>query len=234
MENNMVAKNKIVEARKQICDAGALLFQRELTDLAGGNISLRIDDSILITPSFSGTRKRWQLKPEDILVLDLKGNVVEGKGTISREAPTHLLLLNLFYPNGTAVIHAHARNVLVFCATQTPIPPVLEGTMKFGEIKVIQYANGGAQSTQLAENVAAGLRGQESRMREHAAAVLAPWHGIFVIGRDLDFTLDAVERIDVNARCILMGKLLLSGTDHLDKHRIALTEAIKRSSGGGE
>lgn len=229
-----VKKTEINEARKLICEVGALMLQRNLTDLAGGNISVRVGDSVLITPSLAGTRKFWQLKPEEIIRLDLKGNVLEGTGKVSREATTHLLLLNTFYPGGAVVIHAHPRNVLVFCATRTPIPPVLECTMKYGEIKVIEYANGGVQSKQLAENVLAGLRGKEELIGKYAAAVIAPWHGIFTVGKDLYSALDTIERIEVNARCILMGKGLLSSKDRLDKHRKALAEAINRSGGSGE
>jgi ribulose-5-phosphate 4-epimerase/fuculose-1-phosphate aldolase len=35
--------------------------------------------------------------------------------------------------------------------------------------------------------------------------VIAPWHGLFVVGRDIDAAFDLTERIDTNAYCILMG-----------------------------
>jgi L-fuculose-phosphate aldolase len=229
-----IKKTEINEARKLICEVGAMLFQRNLTDLAGGNISMRVGDFVLMTPSLAGARKFWQLNPDDLICFDLKGNVVEGSGKVSREVTAHLLLLNNLYPGGKAVIHAHPRNVLVFCATQTPIPPVLECTMKYGEIKVVEYANGGVQSKQLAENVLSGLRGKEELIEKSAAAVIAPWHGIFTVGKDLYSALDTIERIEENAYCILMGKGLLSSTDRLDKHRKALADAIHRTGGSGE
>jgi L-fuculose-phosphate aldolase len=58
----------------------------------------------------------------------------------------------------------------------------------------------------LAENVVAGLRGKEERIRKQAAAVLLPTHGIIVAGKDLFAAIDAVERIDWNAWCILAQK----------------------------
>jgi L-fuculose-phosphate aldolase len=41
-----------------------------------------------------------------------------------------------------------------------------------------------------------------------AAAVLLPFHGIFVAGKNLDTVLDTLERIDTNAWCILAQKLM--------------------------
>jgi L-fuculose-phosphate aldolase len=222
------------EARKLVAQAGSIMLERNLTDLAGGNISVRVDDRIVMSPSYAGTRKFWHLQPEDVLVLDLQGNLMEGAGKVSREAPTHIKLLNSFYPQGKAVIHAHARNIMVFCAAVQPIPPVLEYTYKFGEIKHAEYARGGVHNEKLAENVYNALKGQEERMSNQAAAVMVPWHGLFAIGKDLYSTLDAVERIEVNAYSILMGKMLLSEKGTLDSSRWELAQRMKSSGGGGE
>jgi L-fuculose-phosphate aldolase len=210
------------------------MFERKISDLAGGNISMRVDDHVLITPSLASARKFWQLKPEEILILDCNGNLLEGEGKVSRELVTHLALLNAFYPTGKAVVHAHPPNVLVFCAANQTIPPVLECTVKFGEIKLAKYAHGGTQSQELAQNVLAELRGQEERVAKQAAAVLAPWHGIFAIGKDLNATLDAVERIETNARCILMSRLLMQKDTPLDMQREALYTAIESADAIGE
>jgi len=222
------------EARELIAKVGKIMLERNLTDLAGGNISIRVDDKIAMSPSYAGSRKFWQLKPEDVLVLDLQGNILEGEGKVSREAPTHLKLLNEFYPQGKAVIHAHARNILVFCAARQAIPPVLEYAYKFGEIKLAEYARGGIHSERLAGNVYQALSGQEGRMAKQAAAVLVPWHGLFAMGKDLHAVLDAVERIEVNARCILYGRMLLNDEDKLYRSRRDLAKYLESAGGEGE
>jgi L-fuculose-phosphate aldolase len=200
---------QIEEARKKICETGELLFNRFLTDAAGGNISMRVGDLICITPRYSGARFHWKLKPEQVLVVDAQGNVLDGDGTISREARVHLKLYQEF-PVGNAVVHSHPRNVLVFCSAGMPIQPVIEATWKFGKINVVSYAP--SHSKELAEQVAAGLRGQEDRVKVQAAAVIARWHGLFVLAKDLDAGFDATERIDTNARCILLSSLLQQGS----------------------
>jgi len=224
----------LYEARELVAQVGKIMLERNLTDLAGGNISMRVDDKIAMSPSYAGTRKFWQLKPEDVLVLDLQGNLLEGEGKISREAPVHLKLLNSFYPQCQAVIHAHPLNIMVFCAARQVIPPVLENTCKFGEINLAEYARGGVHNRQLAENVYKALCGQENRMAGQAAAVMAPWHGLFAAGKDLYSVLDAVERIEVNARCIIMGKVLLNDEDMLSRSRHDLARQMESSGGEGE
>jgi L-fuculose-phosphate aldolase len=224
----------LFEARELVAQVGKIMLDRNLTDLAGGNISMRVEDKIAMSPSYAGTRKFWQLKPEDVLVLDLQGNLLEGDGKISREAPVHLKLLNSFYPRGQAVIHAHPRNVMVFCAARQAIPPVLEYTYKFGEIGLAEYARGGVQNRQLAENVYKALCGQENRMAGQAAAVMVPWHGLFAVGKDLYSVLDAIERIEINARCILMGRVLLHDEDMLYRSRHDLAKQMESSGGEGE
>ena len=225
---------KIFQARKLVAKVGALMLRRNLTDLAGGNISMRIGKKVLMSPTLAGTYKFWNIKPEEVLVLDLEGNKLDGYGDISRESTTHLLLLNKFYPHGRAIIHSHARNILVFCSTHTPIPPVLESTIKFGTIKMVEYGDGGVQSKQLANNIYVGLKGQEDLIKEYAAAVLAPWHGIFAIGKDLNTVLDTIDRIEANAYCILMGRSLLSNQNQLGKLNIEMLDTVHASGGGKE
>ncbi len=195
----------ISQTRQWVAETGRLLFQRHLTDLAGGNISARAGDLLCMTPRYSGSKYHWDLRPEDVLVVDLQENILEGEGAISREAGVHFALMREF-KDGQAVIHAHPRNVMVFSMARQPIHPVLEGTAKFGVVKVCQPAP--SHTPELPEFVAAEFRGQEATIRKQGAAVLAPWHGIFVIGKDLDAALDTVERIDTNAYCLMMGRLL--------------------------
>jgi L-fuculose-phosphate aldolase len=207
--------------RAKIAELGAMLFDRGLTDVAGGNLSARVGDLICITARYSGSKFRWQLRPEQVLVTDMAGNKLDGDGEISREAKVHFRLLNEF-PDGNAVVHAHARHVMVFCVAGAPIPPVMECTMKLGEVKLVPFAPSG--SVALADNISEGLRGQEAHIRKMAAAVMAPWHGLFVLGKDLDAAFDAADRIDTSARCILLGQALTS-PEHMAARRQELADA---------
>lgn len=197
----------IAAARARIVRIGKMLFERHLTDAGGGNISVRVGDVLCLTPRYSGGQRQWQLEPEDVLVVDMDRNILDGKGQLSRETNVHFRLHHEFAEFGTAVIHAHARNLLVFASLNQRLPPTLEATRKFGVTPVIEFAP--AHSVRLAENVANSIRGREARIKNHAAAVIAPWHGVFLMGRDLDAAFDAVERLDTNAYCLLMGRMFM-------------------------
>jgi ribulose-5-phosphate 4-epimerase/fuculose-1-phosphate aldolase len=110
------------------------------------------------------------------------------------------------YPESGSVVHGHAQNVLVFCAANLPMPPVLEATQKYGVIKISQYAT--AHSGGLAVNLLADFADQEARIKASAAAVMAVYHGLFVLARDLETGFDVTERLDRNARVILQSRSL--------------------------
>ncbi|HLF75126.1 MAG TPA: ribose 5-phosphate isomerase B [Anaerolineales bacterium] len=213
------------QTRMKIAETGRLVFARHLTDAAGGNISVRVGDLVCITPRYSGSRRHWQLQPEQVLVSDLSGNRLEGDGEISREAKVHFRLYQEF-PDAACVLHSHARNVMPFVAAGQPIEPVLEATLKFGTIPVTRFAP--AHSERLADAIVEMVRGKDEYIRKYAAAVIAPWHGLFVVGRDIDAAFDLTERIDTNAYCILQGRLLSEGGPAgAESIRVRLSEAIK-------
>lgn len=219
---------QIQTARAHVAKIGALLFTRHLTDAAGGNVSTRVStpqgDVLCMSPSYAGGQHHWELKPEDVMIVSLEGEILEGAGAISREAKVHLKLHNTYGQVGKAVVHCHARNVLVFAAAAMPIPPVLEATRKFGEVPVIPYAP--SHSRALAEHVMAGMAGMESRITKQAAAVIAPWHGLFVMGKDLNSAFDAAERIDNNAYILLMARHLNASVGMVEQ-RQSMEDAIK-------
>jgi L-fuculose-phosphate aldolase len=195
----------IQNTRKKICEIGRMLYDRKLTDAAGGNISVRVGNQICITPRYAGSNFQWRLNPGQVLVADIDGNQLEGNGELSREAKVHFQLFKEF-PDGNAVIHCHAEHVLVFCAAGIPMIPVLESTLKFGEIGFCVFAP--AHSKELADSIASELHKKEKSLISQAAAVMAPWHGLFVLGKNLDAAYDAVERIDGNARILLTSSFL--------------------------
>ncbi len=223
-------RTAIDQTRANIARLGGLMYERHLTDAAGGNLSARVGDLICMSPSYSGSQHQWQIQPEDVLIVDMDGHILEGTGKISRESNAHFKLLREFADCGTSVIHAHSRNLLVFAAMAKSMPPVLEQTLKFGEVKCIEYAP--AHSKQLAENIAAALRGQEDRIRKQAAGVIAAWHGCFVLGKDLDAAYDAVERFDTNAYILLMAQQAFGITDLMAQPRAELDAAIARCEAG--
>ena len=108
---------------EQICDAGRILFQRKLTDLAGGNISVRDGDLIYMSPSYAGAKYHWDLKPEQIICGGWRNDEISTNPLFSREGWSHIELYKHF-PDIQAVIHAHAFHVQPFSSLSMPIEPV--------------------------------------------------------------------------------------------------------------
>jgi len=182
------------------------MFEKRLTDLAGGNISIRDGDTIYMSPRYSGQRFHWNLPLDALVVGKWADDTISNHPNFSREGWSHLYIYRCF-PDAQAVIHAHPFHVMPFCAFGLPIEPVLEGTQKFGVVAHCEPAP--AHSKELGDKVVAALQGKEQMMRKQAAAILIPLHGILLAGSDFDKTLDALERIDQNAYCLTVRKSLL-------------------------
>lgn len=199
--------NIIQESREKIVRLGKLMFDRHLTDLAGGNLSIRVGDEVLMTPKYAGSKYQWDLRPEQIIRMDLKGNKIDGEGDISREAKVHLIILNNFYPHVTSVVHGHARNVLVYCAAEKPMPSVFYETSKFGEIQLTRDAASG--TTDLADYVMEVMEAEREKIEtKNVAACMMPRHGLVVAAKDVEMGVDATERIDTNAYLLLQAALI--------------------------
>jgi L-fuculose-phosphate aldolase len=190
---------------EQIALIGRRMFERRLTDMAGGNISARDGNTIHISPRYAGGKHHWQLAPQQIISGPIDSDELLQNPLFSREGKAHLEIYRTF-PEAGAVIHAHPFHVQPFAAAGIPIQPVMEATEKFGTIELIEFAP--AHSMDLAKNVVAGLKGKEAQIRKQAGAVLMPRHGIILAGPDLFAVVDALERIDTNAWVILAQRML--------------------------
>ncbi len=214
--------------REQVARIGRVLFDRHLTDAGGGNISLRVGDVFCMSPTLAGQNKQWQLMPEDVLVVGAEGDILAGEGGLTRESAVHFGLHANFGEYGSAVIHAHPRNLMVFACANMPLPPVMEATRKFGTTPVIEYAP--AHSPKLGQRIVATMRGREAMIAKHAAGAIAPWHGLFLIGKNLPAALDAVERMDTNAYVLMMSRHL-DASPLLRDESADMERAIARFSG---
>jgi L-fuculose-phosphate aldolase len=191
--------------REQLALVAHRMFERRLTDMAGGNISARIENQIYISPRYAGSKQHWQLSPDDFICGEFATDEIMAHPMFSREGRAHLAIYRTF-PQIHGIVHAHPFHVQPFAAAGHPIESVLEANDKFGTVPVVKQAP--AHSQELADHIIEGLRGQEPAMEKQAAAVILPRHGIIVAGKDILAAIDAVERIDWNAWCILAQKLL--------------------------
>ncbi len=193
-----------LEERKQLCEVARTMFDRNLTNAAGGNISVRLNEQhILMTPTLMSQRKFCRLKPEEILVLDYNLNIIEGEGGLTRESNMHLGVLKEI-PLANAVIHAHPKYAMVYACLGLEMPIYYEACEKLQEIITLPF--GKACSEELAEIATNYFKGRKDEMASHAIAALLNKHGILVADKDLYKAYDMLERIETNAYVALQAK----------------------------
>ncbi len=106
--------------REQVLDANLELVRRGLVLYTFGNASgiSREEGLVVIKPS--GVPYE-EMKPEHLVVIDLKGNIVEGNLRPSSDLPTHLVLYNQ-YPEIGGVAHSHSEYATAWAQARRPIP----------------------------------------------------------------------------------------------------------------
>jgi L-ribulose-5-phosphate 4-epimerase len=106
--------------REQVLEANLELVRRSLVLYTFGNASGISRDEGLVVIKPSGVPYE-QMKPEHLVVTDLKGNIVEGKLRPSSDLPTHLVLYNEFTEIG-GVAHTHSEYATSWAQARRPIP----------------------------------------------------------------------------------------------------------------
>ena len=190
--------------RSKMVQIAHLMYDRFLTNSAGGNLSCRVGDYIYISPRYLGSINQWELTEEMILVYDNGLNCLEGDpATASRESLMHFGCYKR-YPAVNGVIHAHPKYLNVFAATGRPLKPTNQYTEKFGTLDIVP--NIPSISKELADAVVAKLESHEAEMAKHGVALILSWHGVMMTGRSLEDAYDTLERLEWSAMTTLMAE----------------------------
>lgn len=96
--------------KQEVLDANLALVKYGLVIFTWGNVSARVDDYVVIKPSGVSYDT---MKADDMVVLDLEGNVVEGNYNPSSDTPTHLELYKAF-PKIKGICHTHSNYATSF------------------------------------------------------------------------------------------------------------------------
>jgi 3-dehydro-4-phosphotetronate decarboxylase len=185
--------------RDEICEIGRSVFERGLTAGSSGNISVRLDDGWLFTPTNSSLGR---LDPARLSKLDPSGRHVGGDAP-SKESFLHRAMYKE-RPQAGAIVHLHStHSAAVSCMDgldpEDCIPPLTAYyVMKIGRLPLIPYYRPSDQK------LGDAIRGCACR---HCAVLLAN-HGPVVSGATLDGAVNAIEELEETAKLFL----LLRGT----------------------
>ncbi|WP_077369777.1 class II aldolase/adducin family protein [Anaerosalibacter sp. Marseille-P3206] len=183
--------------RMEVINTGIEMAKTSLVVGTWGNISKRIDDNLIaITPS---GMDYYSLKPEDITILNMDGEVVDGERKPSIEYNMHLEI----YKNRSevgAVVHTHSTYCTALAMARKGIPGAAEDLVQItgGDVRVSEYALPG--SMELAKNAVKALEGRN--------AVILANHGALSAGKDLKETLKISLILEKTAKATIYAQLL--------------------------
>jgi L-fuculose-phosphate aldolase len=205
------------DLRLAIIETGRICYASGLMLSDSGNLSARLgSDRVVITPS--GLCK-GRLDPEDLLIVDLDGNITKAdpklRRKVSTETPMHLEV----YRQRTdvrAVIHAHPSNATALTVAGIPFPVDIlpEALGGLGPVPTTRFAlpNSDDNARAISEFVA------------NHQAVLIRNHGAITFGADLDEALNNMERLESVAKIVVTAHLL-GKVNHLPDEMMAALRA---------
>lgn len=110
------------ELKKKVCKANLDLVKHGLVIFTWGNVSAIDPETKLVVIKPSGVSYN-DMRPEDMVVVDLDGTVVEGELRPSSDTPTHLVLYKEF-PNIGGIVHTHSTYATAWAQAGMDIPNI--------------------------------------------------------------------------------------------------------------
>jgi L-fuculose-phosphate aldolase len=167
--------------KKEITKYTALLYERGLTSSSSGNISVRVEQVVFISPT---KVPRFRIRSDDVSVVTMAGEHLEGKPP-SSELPTHLAIYKA--TQTSAIVHAHSRFATALsCLGRDLESPDVEGKHLLGRVPLIPYEEPG--TSHLGDAVSRGILGCKGALLQN--------HGLIAVGADLEQAFIVTEAIE--------------------------------------
>lgn len=186
----------IRQAKEEVAYFMRRLYTKGLTTTSGGNISLRIDNQIFITPS---QIDKAIIKTEEIGIISILGENQTQHLKPSMESKMHLAIYNS-RPDVNAVVHAHPVFATSFCISKKEIKTNLAGET-WAVVGVPVRADYRLMGTQDLANVVA----EASLMGN---VILLENHGVLAVGNSLLQAYDRMEVTETAAKMTFITDLL--------------------------
>jgi len=190
----------LADLRQEVCSLHRHLTHYELVVWTAGNVSSRVPGHDLLVIKPSGVSYD-DLTPENMVVCDLEGRVVEGEHAPSSDTEAQAYVYR-HLPHVGGVVHTHSTYATAWAARGEPIPCVLTmAADEFGgEIPVGPFAIIGDDSIG---------RGIVETLRQHRSpAVLMQNHGVFTIGPTARAAVKAAVMCEDVARTVHIARQL--------------------------
>jgi L-fuculose-phosphate aldolase len=189
------------EVKQEVLDTAKKVHAAGLVVGTAGNISGRMPDgTVCMTPS---SLPYETMTLDQLVIVDLDGNKVDGEGSPSSEKSLHLECYRS-YPEVGGVIHSHAPYASMFAVVREPIPAAIEEVVTYigGDVPVCEYKMTGTDD--LGAEVA-------SHLGDRSAALMAN-HGLVCVGKSPDDALHASLVVERTAQIVWGARAL--GSPH--------------------
>ena len=199
--------------RQIVCELHAELPNNNLVAWTSGNISARDPESNLVVIKPSGI-KFPDLRPENMVVVTLNGEIVEGDYKASSDTASHCYIYR-HMPQVNGIVHTHSRFATAFATHGRSIPCITTamGDEFGGDIPCGGFALIGGQ--EIGQIVVETLQGSRS------PACLLQNHGVFTVGATAEKAVKAAVMTEDNAAIawasLLMGTPLTIAQHDIDK-----------------
>jgi L-fuculose-phosphate aldolase len=209
------------EVKKDMIKFVKELYDRSILDTAGGNISVREGDKILVTPRKSSSDRHWDLDEECIIETDLKGKALNQKlqGSITRESRVHYRVYNEL-PDIGAILHVHPRYLMAFATLKMDVPIVTSIAWDWGFPQYVKCIKGEpAVTVSEARAITKYFKYLINKNSNAALGCLLPGHGAVVAGKDLRDTFSKLHSLENNARTFINMQVIKSSEDYNEMKR---------------
>lgn len=193
--------------RRAVTEYCLMMLHRGITKGTGGNISIYNREEGLIAISPSGV-EYTVMKPEDVVVVNPQGRVVDGALKPSSELGMHLAIYKA-RPGLSAVVHTHSTFATTIACANREIPAVhyLVGFSGTDTVPCIPYYPFGSQEL-------ANAAGEKFAEIPSLTALLLGNHGLITGGADIGYAFSAAEEIEFVAE-LYYRQLRLGGELHI-------------------
>ncbi|MEM3469681.1 MAG: class II aldolase/adducin family protein [Thermoproteota archaeon] len=191
-------KGAMAILRKAVWEAHMSLYKSGLVQGTSGNVSGRDEDVVVIKPSGVPYER---LRPEDLVVVDLDGNVIEGDMRPSVDTPAHLEIYRAL-EDVKGVVHTHSIYATVFAVLGKEIPVYTTELADLfgGPISVSAFVPPG--DPRIGQEFAKGTKPGRYR------ALLMRSHGLFAAGYSPADAVQAAIIVEHSAKIAFLAELL--------------------------
>ena len=203
--------------KQRVFEQNIALVKHGLVVLTWGNVSAKDEETGLVVIKPSGVPYDT-MKAEDMVVVDLDGNVVEGKYRPSSDLPTHLYLYKQ-YPTLGGVVHTHSAYATSFAQSGREI--IAYGTTHadafYGNVPCTRALTGDEIDEAYEWNTGKVIA-EAVTDAEAIPAILVKNHGVFTWGKSPEKAVENAVTLEEVAKMALFIEQLNSNTPRIDQH----------------